>query len=141
MDTLPLARSPLGRSGPNLEPGTMHVYVTNGPRNALNIGEKVGPCPGSRIRWVLGSVHAFSQAAHAAHTHRPRFQVRTRPPSSLLNHRLLGVGGHHGSRRTRTYIYMLPPPPPPPSPGVQPGIHLHPETRPCHHRGGAGQGP
>jgi len=31
----------------NLEPGTMRVYVTNGPRNGLNIGGNVGPCPGT----------------------------------------------------------------------------------------------
>jgi len=68
----------LGRSGPNLEPGTMRVYVTNGPRNGLNIGRKVGPCPGSRRRWVLGSVRVFSQAFHAANTYRPRCQVKTR---------------------------------------------------------------
>jgi len=48
-----MAPSFLGRSGPNLEPGTMRVYVTNGPRNGLNIGRKVGPCPGSRRRWVF----------------------------------------------------------------------------------------
>jgi len=69
----------VGRSGPNLEPGTMRVYVTNGPRNGLKIGRKVGPSPGSQRRWVLGSVHAFSQAVHAANTYRPRFQVKTRP--------------------------------------------------------------
>jgi len=63
----------VGRSGPNLEPGTMRVYVTNSPRNGLHIDRKVGPCPGSRRRWVLGSVHGFSQAAHAANTDRPRF--------------------------------------------------------------------
>jgi len=49
----------VGRSGPNLEIGTMRVYVTNGPRSGLNIGRKVDPCPGSRRRWVLGSVHAL----------------------------------------------------------------------------------
>jgi len=54
----------VGRSGPNLEPGTMRVYVTNGPRNGLDIGRKVGPCPGSRRRWVLGSVDACSQAVN-----------------------------------------------------------------------------
>ena len=64
------------RSVPNLEPGTMRVYVTNGQRNGLNIGRKVGPCPGSRRRWVLGSGHACSEAGHAAHTYCPRFQVR-----------------------------------------------------------------
>jgi len=56
----------------------MRAYVTNGPRNGLHIDRKVGPCPGSRRRWVLGSVDGFSQAAHAANTHRPRFQVRAR---------------------------------------------------------------
>jgi len=69
----------VGRSGPNLEPGTMLVDVTNGPRNGLHIGRKVGPCPGSRRRWVLGNVHAVLQASHAASTCRPRFQVRARP--------------------------------------------------------------
>jgi len=33
----------LGSSGPNLEPGTMRVYVTNGPRDRLNIGRRVNP--------------------------------------------------------------------------------------------------
>ena len=66
----------LGRSGPNLEPGTMRVYL-NGLRNGLNIGGKVGPCRGSRRRWVLGSVHACSQAVDAASIYRPKFQVRT----------------------------------------------------------------
>jgi len=68
----------LGRSDPNLEPGAVRVYVVNGPRNGLNIGRKVSPCPGSR-RWVLGGVQASSQAVHAANTYRPRFQVRARP--------------------------------------------------------------
>jgi len=49
----------LGSSGPNLEPGTMRVYETNGPRNGLNIDRKVNPYPGSRRRCVLGSVHTF----------------------------------------------------------------------------------
>jgi len=55
----------LKRSGPNLEPGKMRVYVTNGLQNGLKIGRNVGPCSGSRRRWVLGSVHAFSQAVHS----------------------------------------------------------------------------
>jgi len=66
----------LGRSGPNLEPWTMRVYVINGPRNGLHIGRKVGPCPGGRRRWVIGSGRAVTQAVHAANTYRPRFQVR-----------------------------------------------------------------
>jgi len=73
----------LRRSGPNLEPRTMRVYLTNGPRNGLNIGSKVGACPGSRRRWVFVSVYAVSQAAHAANTYRPRFQVRARPSYSM----------------------------------------------------------
>jgi len=44
----------LERSGPNQEPGTIRVYVTNGQRNGLYVGRKVGPCPGGRRRWVVG---------------------------------------------------------------------------------------
>jgi len=62
------SESTVGRSGPNLEPGTMRVYITNGPRTGLNIGRKVSPCTGSRRWWVLGSVHAFSQDVHAGNT-------------------------------------------------------------------------
>jgi len=62
----------------------MRVYVTNGPRNGLNIGRKVGPCPGNRRRWVLGSVYASSEAVCAANTHSPRFQVRAQPSSCGL---------------------------------------------------------
>jgi len=40
----------LGRSGPNLQPGTLRVYVINGSRNGLNIGRKAGPCLGTRRR-------------------------------------------------------------------------------------------
>jgi len=70
----------LGTSGPNLELGTMRVHVTNGGLlNGLNIARKVGPCPRSRRRWVLGSVRAFSEALHAENTYRPWFQVRTQP--------------------------------------------------------------
>jgi len=36
-----------GRSGPNLEPGTVGVYVNNGSQNGLTIRRKVGPCPGT----------------------------------------------------------------------------------------------
>ena len=32
----------------------MRMYVTNGPRNGLDSVRKVGSCPGSRRRWVLG---------------------------------------------------------------------------------------
>ena len=71
----------LGRAGPNLEPGPMRVYVTNGLRNSLGIGRKVGPCPGSRRQWVLGSVRASSQAAHAPNTYRPRFRLGPDLPS------------------------------------------------------------
>jgi len=66
----------LGGSRPNLEFVTMRVYVTNAPRSGLNNGGKVGPCSGSRRRWVLDSGHAVSQVAHAANTKLPRFPVR-----------------------------------------------------------------
>jgi len=65
--------------GPILEPATMRVYVTNGPRNGLDISRKVGPCPGSQRRCVLGSVQTFFQAVHAANAYHPRFQVKIRP--------------------------------------------------------------
>jgi len=42
--------------GPNLEPGTVRVYVIHGSQNGLNIGRTVGPCTITRRRWVLGSV-------------------------------------------------------------------------------------
>jgi len=94
------------RSGPNLKPGTMRVYVTDGPRNVLNIGRKVGPCPGCRRRWVLGSVRAFSQALHAANTYRPRFQVRTRPSYSLCNPRVIDLrtSANQGSFRLQSAV-------------------------------------
>ena len=45
---------PIHHSGllsPNLQPGTMRVYITNGgPQNGSNIGMKFGPCPGSQGR-------------------------------------------------------------------------------------------
>jgi len=52
----------VGRSGPNLEPGTMRVYVTNGLRNGMHNGRKVVPCPESRRRWVLDSVNSVHAA-------------------------------------------------------------------------------
>ena len=78
-----MRREGVGRSGPNLEPKMMRVYVTHGPRSGLDIGRKVGPCLGSRRRWMLGSVHAFFQAVHAANAYRPRFQVRAQPSYSV----------------------------------------------------------
>jgi len=65
----------------------MRVYVTNGPRNGLNMYRNVDPCPGIRIWWVLGSVHATYQAVDAANTYRPRFQVRTRPAYPFFRRR------------------------------------------------------
>jgi len=73
----------------------MRGYISNGPQNGLNIGRKVGLCPGSRRRWVLGSVHACYQAVYAANTYRPRFQVRTR-----VNPGLTRVNDH-ASRKVR----------------------------------------
>jgi len=117
----------LGRSGPNLEPGTMRVYVTIGSRNGLHIGRKVGPCPGSQRRWVLGSGHAFSQAVHAANTYRPRFQVMTLGPDLLTRSSLLRTASGRADRPAHPY-----------------GIHLlrAERDRPQdHRRGGAGPDP
>ena len=82
----------LGRSGPNLEPGTMRVYVTNGQRNGSNIGRKAGPCPGSQRRWVLGSVHAFFKP----------FMPQTHiVPGFRLGPELLSWSRPHGSSERR----------------------------------------
>jgi len=86
-----VGRDSLGRSCPNLEPGTTRVYENNGPRNGLDSGRKVGPCPGSRRRWALGSARAFSQAIHAENTYRPRFQVRTQPSDHPIPSPRLGL--------------------------------------------------
>jgi len=33
--------------GPDLEPGTVRVYIINGAQNGLTIVKKNGPCPGT----------------------------------------------------------------------------------------------
>jgi len=48
-------------------------------RNGLNIGGKVGPCPGAGDSGWLGSVRAVSETVHAANTRRSRFHVMARP--------------------------------------------------------------
>ena len=42
----------LRRSGPNLEPRTVRVTSLTVREHDFNIGRKVGPCPGTRGRWV-----------------------------------------------------------------------------------------
>jgi len=37
----------VGRSGPNLEPGTVGDDVNTGSQNGLTISRKAGPCPGT----------------------------------------------------------------------------------------------
>ena len=102
----------IGRSGPNLEHETMRVYLTNGPRNGLNIGRKVGPYPGSRRRWVLDSAYAFSQAVYATNPYRLRFQVRTRlsyiltPVESAGKPPAAAVVAARAYIYTHTYIYI-----------------------------------
>jgi len=105
-----LAASALGRSGANLEQGKMRVFATNVPRTGLHISRKVGFCPGSRRRWVLGSLHAFSQAVHAANTYRPRFQVSTRPSSPFMPRETLNRIRNHsswkGSKGLRLVVFI-----------------------------------
>jgi len=71
----------IGRSGPNLEPGTMRVYVTNGPRNGFNIGGNVGPCPatGDGGCWVvfMAFLKPLMPRTHTV----PGFRLGPDPPS------------------------------------------------------------
>jgi len=103
----------VGRSGPNLEPGTMRVYVSNGRRNGLEIGWKVGLYPGGRKRWVLGSIHAFFQAVHAANHTVPGFRLGPDLPSRetshavhLLREATVGGTGEDGVIHKYKYEYM-----------------------------------
>ena len=73
------------RVGPNLEPGTMRVYLMHGTRNGLNIGRKVGPCPIARRLWGLGNAQAVDQLVNCVCTQRPRFQVRVHPSYILMD--------------------------------------------------------
>jgi hypothetical protein len=69
----------LGRSGPNLEPGTVRVYVINGLIHGLNTTEHP-PSPGYRAGPDLPTnVQAVSRAVSYVNTHRPRSQVRVNP--------------------------------------------------------------
>ena len=72
----PLRYRALGRSGPNLKPGTVCVCGMSGLRKGMNTAQH-SPSPGSRPGTDLPShVQAVSRAVSYVHTHRPRFQVR-----------------------------------------------------------------
>jgi len=82
MDAQQVEHWPVGRSDPNLEHGTMRVCVTNGPRNGLNIGRRVGLRPGSRRRWVFGLVCMPFLSSRASRKHVPS-QVSGYDPTFL----------------------------------------------------------
>jgi len=70
----------LGRSGPNLKPGTVCVC---GLRNGMNTTQRP-PSPASRAGTdPPTNVQAVSRAVRYVNTHRPRFQIRAR--SSYLS--------------------------------------------------------
>jgi len=69
----------LGRSGPNLKPGTVCVCGTSGLRKGMPTTQHP-PSSASRAGTDLHTnVQAVSRAVSYVHTHRPRFQVRARP--------------------------------------------------------------
>ena len=91
----------LGMSDSNMEPGTMRVYVTHGPRIGFNIGGKVGPCPGTGAGgcWECSCI---SQATHTANTYRPRFQVI----GPDIPKPIICVFPRRYARPSRIYIYI-----------------------------------
>ena len=82
----PVSRIPLparGRSGPNLQPGTVCVCGMKGLRKGMHTTQHP-PSPTSRAGTDLSTnVQAGSRAVSYVNTHRPRFQVRARPPYAL----------------------------------------------------------
>ena len=71
-------RSRLGRSGPNLKPGTVRVCGMRGLRKGMNTAQHP-PSPASRA-WTdpPTNVQAVSRAVRYVNTHRLRFQIRAR---------------------------------------------------------------
>ena len=69
----------LGRSGPNLKPGTVRVCGMRGLRTGMHTTQHP-PSPISRA-WndPPTNVQAVSRAVCYVNTHRPRIQVRARP--------------------------------------------------------------
>ena len=71
----------VGRSGPNLKPGTVCVWRMSGLRNGMNTTQH-SPSPASRAGTDLPTnVQAVSRAVRYVNTHRPRFQVNRAQPS------------------------------------------------------------
>ena len=70
----------LGRSGPNLKPGTVRVCGMRGLRKGMHTTTQHPPFPASRA-WTdpPTNVQAVSRAVRYVNTHRPRFQVSARP--------------------------------------------------------------
>ena len=65
----------VGRSGPNLKPGTVCVCGMNGMNTAQH-----PPSPAARAGPDLPTnVQAVSRAVSDVNTHQPRFQIRARP--------------------------------------------------------------
>jgi len=69
----------VGRSGPNLKPGTVCVCGMSGLRRGIHTTQHP-PSPASGAGTDLSTnVQAVLQAVRCVHTHRHRFQVRARP--------------------------------------------------------------
>jgi len=69
----------LGRSGPNLKPGTVCVCGMNGSRKGMHTTQHP-PSPASRAGTDLPTnVQAVSRAVSSIDTHCPKFHVRARP--------------------------------------------------------------
>jgi len=69
----------VGWPGPNLKPGTVCVCGMSSLRNGMNTSQHP-PSPASRAgNDPPANVQAVSRAVPYVNTHRPRFQVRTRP--------------------------------------------------------------
>ena len=69
----------IGSRGPNLQPGTVGVYVSYGSRNGFNTTEQPF-LSGSRARPdLVFNVRAVVRAVNDVNNHRPRFQIRARP--------------------------------------------------------------
>jgi len=74
----------IGRSDPNLKPGTVCVCGMNGLRQGMDTTQHP-PSPASRAGTDLSTnVQAISRAVSYVHTHRPIFQVS--PPPQMANH-------------------------------------------------------